>query len=173
MSDLSWKDGIYRAGAVQAGYIEEVVGLHPELYFQYRVKSPPECERLITSAIIKDTAKALVDRYAIILSGIDNRPSTGIVGAPSGIFRLANENVYVLVPSLIASDAAAPARAARYKVKLFERLLVASRKSNVMSSMTSMLPASYRVGVNEVSIVGIKLLLIVRVMLCGVYAVPE
>ena len=58
MSDLSWKDGIYRAGAVQAGYIEEVVGLHPELYFQYRVKSPPECERLITSAIIKDTAKA-------------------------------------------------------------------------------------------------------------------
>ena len=54
MSDLSWRDGIYRAGAVQAGYIEEVEGLHPELYFKYRVKSPAECEKLIAGAIVKD-----------------------------------------------------------------------------------------------------------------------
>ena len=58
MSDLSWKDGIYRAGAVQAGFVNEAVGWHPEIYFEYRVKSPAECERLITSVIVKDASKA-------------------------------------------------------------------------------------------------------------------
>ena len=54
MSDLSWQDGIYRAGATQAAYVEQVAGMHPEIYFRYRVKSPAECDSLIKEIMAKE-----------------------------------------------------------------------------------------------------------------------
>lgn len=46
-TDGSWRDAVVRAGATQPAYIEEKAGLHPELFFRFKVQSPVEAEKQI------------------------------------------------------------------------------------------------------------------------------
>lgn len=61
MENGSWKDAIVRAGATQPAFVKEVTGLHPELFFRFRVKSPAECEKILAEIRAKTDSVATME----------------------------------------------------------------------------------------------------------------
>lgn len=83
MSDTSWQDGIVRAGATQPAYIAEVRGLHPALFFKFRVKNPEVCEALIKKVTqAKDGPEAIRIMQETVKESITHWSFKDDVGSP-------------------------------------------------------------------------------------------